>query len=66
MNTKEVLVVVNPVIGRCYEASSEIEGCASLPGLLGSVRRFNSIRCTYNDLGGNRHESTLNGFSARI
>ncbi len=42
------------------------EGCISVPGLLGEVERYESIRYSFYDLEGKRHEREAHGFHARV
>jgi len=60
-------LMVNPSI---ESASDEIEedweGCFSVPGLMGRVRRHQSVRVTYLDEHGERCEQAFSGYVARV
>ncbi len=62
----EELVVINPEIQLPKGTESDREGCLSLPGLFGEVRRAKQIRLSAYDLKGNPIERTLDGFLARV
>jgi peptide deformylase len=62
----EELVVLNPVLQFPKGSESDREGCLSLPGLFGDVRRAKQIYLSAYDLQGNPIERQLDGFLARI
>ena len=61
------LAMVNPVVeaqsGDWVEAW---EGCLSVPGLRGKVRRRNEVSVCYQDASGQAQQRKLSGFPARI
>jgi peptide deformylase len=62
-----VYALINPeikVIGR--ETGEDWEGCLSLPGLRGRVRRPNEVTLTALDREANRIEMHLHGYPARV
>jgi peptide deformylase len=66
-----VRVVINPVtineIGEDVGPTSEkVEGCLSIPGILGRVARFHEVDCIYWDENGKRNAASLKGIEARI
>lgn len=66
--TYETMALVNPrivEIGK-YGDYLDVEGCLSIPGLLGSVERHKSLRVAYQDVYGQTHEEVFSGFIARV
>ncbi|MDP3920197.1 MAG: peptide deformylase [Candidatus Omnitrophota bacterium] len=66
MKRGEEYVICNPDI---YESSGEevgLEGCLSLPGVSGEVRRAKVIRMRYQDRFGKSHDAEIKDFFARI
>jgi peptide deformylase len=62
----EELVIINPELQFPKGSESDREGCLSLPGLFGEVRRAKQIYLSAYDLEGNPIERQLDGFLARI
>ncbi len=62
----EELVLINPELQRPKGNETSQEGCLSLPGLYGQVKRPKSIQLSAFDLQGNAVERTVDGFLARI
>ena len=62
----EELVVLNPELQFPKGSETDREGCLSLPGLFGEVRRAKQIYLSAYDLQGNPIERRLDGFLARI
>ncbi len=62
----EELVVLNPILQFPKGSELDREGCLSLPGLFGDVRRAKQIYLSAYDLQGNPIERQLEGFLARI
>ncbi len=62
----EELVLINPELHRPKGSDSDREGCLSLPGLFGEVRRAKQIFVSAYDLQGNPVERQLDGFLARV
>jgi peptide deformylase len=62
----EEMVVINPELNHLKGSEVDREGCLSLPGLYGDVRRAKQVDLTAYDLRGNLIETTLDGFVARI
>ncbi|MGV3485908.1 MAG: peptide deformylase [Planctomycetaceae bacterium] len=62
----EELVILNPELQSPKGSESDREGCLSLPGLYGEVRRAKQIYLSAYDLQGNPIERQLDGFLARI
>ncbi|QDV63509.1 peptide deformylase [Crateriforma conspicua] len=62
----EELVVINPVISKPRGTESGQEGCLSLPGMYGQVKRSKTIRLSAFDLQGNEIDRVLDGFFARV
>lgn len=70
-NNCEARVVINPkTVTEAGEdvstANEKLEGCLSIPGVLGRVNRFHEVVCIYWDERGRRHRETLRGMQARI
>ncbi len=60
-------VLINPVISLVGMATDEAwEGCLSVPGLRGVVRRYSQIRYQGFDEQGARIDRTVSGFHARV
>jgi len=60
-------VLINPEIEPLSdEMESGIEGCLSIPSMMGEVPRYTHIRYTATDLAGNRFEREAHGFHARV
>jgi len=62
----EELVLINPEFQLPKGNESEPEGCLSLPGVSGQVKRPESIRVSAYDLKGNSIERTVDGFLGRV
>jgi len=62
----EELVCINPELNLPKGSESDSEGCLSLPGLHGEVKRPQRVRLSAFDLGGNPIERQLDGFLARV
>ena len=62
----EELVILNPELQFPKGSESDREGCLSLPGLFGDVRRAKQIYLSAYDLKGNAIECQLEGFLARV
>lgn len=54
-------VFINPEIIEKRGHDWSIEGCLSIPGVTGRVRRYREIDIVYNDLDGSEHEMTAEG-----
>ena len=60
-------VLINPVIEALGTFTVvATEGCLSLPGMSGQVRRPDRIRLTYSNLEGDMLEEEISGFHARV
>lgn len=68
VHTKEKpLVIINPEITkRSIRASLEEEGCLSVPGVFGMVRRPKEITVAYDREDGTRVKEKIAGFLARV
>lgn len=62
----EELVLLNPEIQFPKGNETAQEGCLSLPGLYGNVKRPKSVRVSAYDLSGNSIETEVDGFLARV
>jgi peptide deformylase len=62
----EELILLNPELQMPKGIESSQEGCLSLPGLYGLVKRPKSIRLSAYDLQGNPIERVVDGFLARV
>ncbi|TMW61314.1 hypothetical protein Poli38472_012505 [Pythium oligandrum] len=63
----EYQAVINPEIVETSKATmKDFEGCLSIPGYMGVVRRAREIRVQFNDAEGRTHQKTLRDFPARI
>ncbi|MGB0598468.1 MAG: peptide deformylase [Rubripirellula sp.] len=62
----EELVLINPELQRPKGNETAQEGCLSLPGIYGNVKRPKQVRLTGFDLKGNPTERIVDGFLARV
>jgi peptide deformylase len=62
----EEWVLINPEISKPKGTESAEEGCLSLPGLYGDVKRPDSIYLSAYDITGKAIETKLDGFVARV
>lgn len=53
--TSRPILFINPVIKNVTGESVYKEGCMSLPGIYGNVKRFNQFDLEYQDIDGNTH-----------
>jgi peptide deformylase len=61
----EELVFINPVISRPKGTDEKEEGCLSIPGVNGQVKRPETVRIQAYNLEGQAFEATLDGLFAR-
>tara|TARA_Y100000741_G_C18109611_1_gene500327 strand:- start:118 stop:666 length:549 start_codon:yes stop_codon:yes gene_type:complete len=65
--TVKVTALINPKIKNITEeTNNEWEGCLSIPGMLGLVKRFNKIKYEGLDVKGNVIKKQAEGLQARI
>ncbi len=65
--TKTDLTLVNPVWEKkSLLKTSDTEGCLSVPGVFGEVKRYKKIKVNALDRDGNKIEFLANNFFARI
>jgi len=69
--TDDIRVFINPEIRSHTEEKEEqkkehLEGCLSIPGIWGSVRRFPALTLKYQDEKGTEHTEEITGFLATI
>ena len=62
---EEVVELVNPEVIEMNELEKTVEGCLSVPGKYGMVKRPMQVTVRYQDRGGEWHERTAEGFTAR-
>ncbi|MDG2223602.1 MAG: peptide deformylase [Rubripirellula sp.] len=62
----EELILINPELQRPKGNETAQEGCLSLPGIYGNVKRPKQVRLTGFDLKGNPIERTVDGFLSRV
>ena len=62
----EEWVLINPELQLPKGSESSQEGCLSLPGIHGDVKRPKQIRLSAYDIDGQAVEKTLDGFVARV
>ena len=62
----EAHILINPTSTMSGETYTDIEGCLSIPGLLGRVNRYKQLACAYQDTEGKAQISSLDGLPARI
>lgn len=65
--SRELFVIVNPkIVWESREVVDGIEGCLSIPGYVGEVTRYESIRVRAQDRHGKKIRLRLKGWTARI
>ena len=63
----QIKALINPVIEKLSDETIEAwEGCLSIPGMLGLVRRFSKIKYSAYDLQGKKISNNLEGIQARV
>lgn len=66
-DSRELYVITNPeIVWTSRKMVKGIEGCLSIPGYLGEVERYESIRVRALDRHGKKIKLRLNGWTARI
>ncbi len=66
-NEIKITALINPTITKISEETdNQWEGCLSIPGMLGLVKRHSSISYEGFDLSGNKVEQKAEGLHARI
>jgi peptide deformylase len=61
------LAMINPqMVAHSKATNVLVEGCLSVPGIRGKVRRYNQVRVRFSTPTGQRLEAVLTGFVARI
>ncbi|MBI4022239.1 MAG: peptide deformylase [Candidatus Andersenbacteria bacterium] len=64
---RRALVLVNPeIVGYSTDFVWRWEGCLSVPGLMGKVRRYSAVKVKFEDLDGGGHCESFSGFLARV
>ncbi|MDP4038948.1 MAG: peptide deformylase [bacterium] len=64
---KEFTTLVNPkIVKASRETAKDIEGCLSVPGIYGRVKRAVKIKVKANDLDGHEIRFSAEGFAARV
>ncbi|OKH25807.1 peptide deformylase [Chroogloeocystis siderophila] len=65
--TMEPTAMINPkILAHSTEVVKGWEGCLSIPGIRGSVPRYQSIEVEYSDRNGKKQKQELTDFVARI
>ena len=63
----KISVLINPVIEKINnETEDDWEGCLSIPGMLGLVRRYKEIKYSATDLSGKNITGKAEGLHARV
>ena len=63
----KITALINPKISKVSdETDNEWEGCLSIPGMLGLVKRFSKIKYEGYDMSGNIIKETAEGLHARV
>jgi peptide deformylase len=65
-NGGEEFVLLNPELQLPKGSETSQEGCLSLPGIYGDVKRPKQVRLSAYDISGNPVERTVDGYLARI
>ncbi len=59
--------VINPhIVARSIRTETDEEGCLSIPGVYGLVKRSKSVTVTYLDFEGTAHREKASGLLARV
>ena len=62
-----ITVLINPKIIKISDETDDAwEGCLSIPGMLGLVKRFSEIKYEGYDIQGNLIQNKVNGLNARV
>jgi len=64
-NYKPVVLVNPEIIDASVEIVEAEEGCLSLPGIFGNVKRWNTVTVRFQDEGGNKRVLELDGMNSR-
>ncbi len=63
----QITALINPIVENISDDTNEAwEGCLSIPGMLGLVRRYSKIKYSGYDLKGNMISNTAEGLHARV
>ena len=63
----EITALINPKLSKISnETDNDWEGCLSIPGMSGLVKRFSKIKYEGLDMNGNLIKRTAEGFHARV
>ena len=63
----KITALINPKISKVSdETDNEWEGCLSIPGMLGLVKRFSKIKYEGYDMSGNLIQKEVEGLEARV
>lgn len=66
-NDKKFSTYINPkIIKKSQQTVTDLEGCLSVPGIYGRVKRALKIKVRAQDLDGNEIRLNLEGFPARV
>ncbi len=66
-NEIKITALINPrIIKTSEETDDKWEGCLSIPGMLGLVKRYSSISYEGFDMNGNKIQQNANGSHARV
>ena len=66
-NSNEITVLINPKLSKISnETDNDWEGCLSIPGMTGLVKRFAKVKYEGLDMNGNIIRRTAEGLHARI
>ncbi len=66
-DSRELFVITNPeIVWTSRDTVDGIEGCLSIPGYLGEIERYDSIRVRAQDRHGKKIKLRLSGWTARI
>lgn len=59
--------IINPrIIRRSLRTATDEEGCLSIPGVFGLVRRPKTVTVAFTDLDGHAHKDKVTGLLARV
>lgn len=65
--SREAIVIINPsIVSHSLRTSSSEEGCLSVPGYMGLVKRFSGVTVTFTDRAGVPQTVKARGLLARV
>ncbi len=64
---KDSIFFINPIVTKkSWAKATDEEGCLSIPGVYGKVKRHKKINCTFTDIDGKKRKIQATDFLARV